>query len=200
MKNALRLRSQIVVFVVASALMAAAQRSGFQIDPAQSTVKFTLDAALHAVHGTFRVQPGALQFDPSSGQISGEIMVDTKSAETGNGMRDRKMHKDVLESDRYPEISFRPERIEGAVKSSGKSSVSVHGSFQLHDVNREITVPAEVEMSGDRWTAVVHFTIPYQKWGLKNPSTLFLRVSDLVQIDLVVTGGVAQQTSNGATQ
>ena len=52
------------------------------------------------------------------------------------GMRDRKMHKEVLESERYPEISFRPDRVEGPVASQGKSSVKVHGMFRIHGVDR----------------------------------------------------------------
>ena len=39
-------------------------------------------------------------------------------------------------------------------------------------------------MAEGRATAKIHFTIPYVKWGLKNPSTLFLRVSDKVDIDI----------------
>jgi hypothetical protein len=67
----------------------------------------------------------------------------------------------------------------------------VHGSFGIHGVDREITVPAEVQVDTDHWTAKVHFTIPYQKWGMKNPSTLFLRVSDTVEIDLGAAGTTA---------
>jgi polyisoprenoid-binding protein YceI len=100
------------------------------------------------------------------------------------------MNKEVLESNRYPEIIFHPDRIEGAVATQGKSSVRVHGMFSIHGVDREITVPAEVEMSADHWTATVHFTVPYAKWGMKNPSTLFLRVNDSVEIDLTATGNV----------
>jgi len=196
MKNALRWRSSIIGFLLATVLTASAQHYTLQTDPAKSTVKFTLDAALHTVNGTFQVRPGALQFDPASSQIQGEILVDAKSGQTGNGMRDRKMHKDVLESERYPEISFRPQRVEGAVRNSGQSSVSVHGMFRLHGVDREITVPAQVEMSGDHWTATIHFTVPYQKWGLKNPSTLFLRVSDSVQIEVLASGSVVQQNAS----
>jgi polyisoprenoid-binding protein YceI len=110
-------------------------------------------------------------------------------------MRDRKMHKEVLESERYPEIAFRPDRIEGAVASVGNSSVKVHGMFNIHGVDHEITVPAQVELNGDHWTATIHFTVPYQKWGMKNPSTLFLKVSDTVEIDLVATGTVAAHTA-----
>lgn len=198
MKNRLRWKSGIIIFLLTTALAASAQCYTLQTDPAKSTVKFTLDAALHTVNGTFRVKPGVLQFDPASNQIEGEILVDAKSGKTGNGMRDRKMHKDVLESESYPEISFRPQRLEGTVRNSGQSAVSVHGMFRLHGVDREITVPAQVEMSGDHWTASIHFTVPYQKWGLKNPSTLFLRVSDSVQIDVLTSGSVVQQSASSS--
>ncbi len=180
------------------AVSAAAQQTSFQLDPAQTSVRFTLDDVLHTVHGTFRLQQGSLEFETASGKISGEIVVDAKSGESGSGMRDRKMHKEILESDRYPEISFRPDRIEGSVANPGKSSVRVHGMFNLHGVDREITVPVEVEMAADRWTATVHFTVPYVKWGMKNPSTLFLRVNDSVEIDLVAAGSLARPRAASA--
>src|SRR5579863_1649409 len=179
------------------AIPGAAQERDFQLDVAQTSVKFTLGDVLHTVHGTFKLKHGDLQIVPT-GKMSGEIVVDAKSGDSGSGMRDHKMNKEVLESDRYPEISFRPDRVEGSVAGSGKSAVTVHGIFNIHGVDREISVPAEVEMSADRWTATVHFTVPYQKWGMKNPSTLFLRVNDSVEIDLVASGSVAAHTSSSA--
>jgi polyisoprenoid-binding protein YceI len=110
-------------------------------------------------------------------------------------MRDRKMHREVLESDRYPEISFRPDRIDGAVSSSGKSSVRVHGIFNIHGADHELSVPADVEMASDHWKATLHFAVPYANWGMKNPSTLFLRVSESVDID-VSAAGTLEQHSN----
>ncbi len=189
-----------LLLFAASAVTASAQNTAFQLDPAQTSVKFTLGDVLHTVRGTFQLKHGELQFEPASGKISGEIVVDAKSGESGSGMRDRKMHKEILESERYPEIAFRPDKIEGVVANQGKSSVKVHGMFNIHGVDREITVPAEVEMSADRWTATVHFTVPYAKWGMKNPSTLFLRVNDSVEIDLVAAGSVAKQPAVSAAQ
>jgi polyisoprenoid-binding protein YceI len=190
----------LAVFAFSAAEDAAAQVAAFRLDPAQTSVKFTLGDVLHTVHGTFRLKHGALQFDPNSGKISGEIVVDATSGESGSSMRDRKMHKEILESDRYPEIAFRPDRIEGVVANTGKSSVKVHGTFSIHGVDREILAPAEVEISADHWTATVHFTVPYEKWGMKNPSTLFLRVNDSVEIDLVAAGGVAGASGTTPTQ
>jgi polyisoprenoid-binding protein YceI len=169
---------------------AAAQQKILQLDPAHTSIKYTLGDVLHTVHGTFQLKRGTLQLDPETGKVAGEIVVNAKSGESGSGMRDRKMHREVIESDKYPEISFRPDRVEGAVAAQGKSSVRVHGMFNIHGVDREIQVPADVEFSADHWTATVHFTVPYERWGMKNPSTLFLRVNDSVEIDLTAAGTI----------
>jgi polyisoprenoid-binding protein YceI len=184
----------IVVFFLTFIISAAAQEQAFQLDPAQTSVKFTVGDVLHTVRGTFKLKHGSLQID-KTGKIAGEIAVDAGSGDSGSGMRDRKMNKEVLESARYPEIDFRPDRLDGTVPNQGKSTVMVHGIFSIHGTDREITVPAQVEMEGDHWTASVHFTIPYAKWGMKNPSTLFLKVSDTVEIDLAAVGKVVKRTT-----
>ena len=56
----------------------------FAVDPTQSAVEWTLGSTLHAVHGTFALKTGNLQFDPSKGTASGEVVVDASSG------RDRK--------------------------------------------------------------------------------------------------------------
>jgi hypothetical protein len=74
----------------------------------------------------------------------------------------------------------------------GKSSVRVHGIFSIHGSDHELTVPAEVETFPDHWTATLHFVVPYAKWGMKNPSTMFLRVSESVNIDMTTAGALAR--------
>lgn len=184
----------VAAVLLAGSAMSAAQDTAYLLDPAQSSVQFTLADALHTVHGTFKVKQGKLQLEPS-GKVDGEIVVDATSGQSGSGMRDRKMNREVLESARYPEIAFRPDQIEGKVPMEGKSSVMIHGTFSLHGADRNITVPAQVEVSADHWSAKVHFTVPYAKWGMKNPSTLFLRVSDTVEIDLAAAGTVVRNSA-----
>jgi polyisoprenoid-binding protein YceI len=168
-----------------------AQSLTLSLDPQRTAISYTLGDALHTVRGTFQAKSGALQFDPASGKLSGEIIVDARSGQSGSGMRDRKMHREVLESDRYPEIAFRPDRIEGAVAPQGKSTVRVLGSFWIHGSAHELTVPAEVEVSPNHWVATLHFAVPYVQWGMKNPSNMFLKVSEAVDIDLTARGAVA---------
>jgi polyisoprenoid-binding protein YceI len=171
---------------------AAAQAVTLHLDPQHTTVRYTLGDVLHTVRGTFQAKQSTLQLDAAAGKLSGEILVDAKSGDSGTAMRDRKMNREVLESERYPEITFRPDRIEGAVLPQGKSSVKVHGVFSIHGVDHELTAPAEVEMSSDHWSATVHFSVPYVEWGMKNPSTLFLRVTSSVDIDLTAAGSVGK--------
>ena len=189
-----------LLVLAASVIFASAQNTALKLDPEQTSVKFTLGDVLHTVRGTFHLKHGELHFEPASGKISGEIVVDAKSGESGSSMRDRKMHKEVLDSERYPEMAFRPDKIEGVVANQGKSSVKVHGVFNIHGADHEITVPAEVEMTADHWAATVHFTVPYAKWGMKNPSTLFLRVNDSVEIDLAAAGNLAKQPAISSAQ
>ena len=177
-----------IIFLALPPIKAAAQDSTLHLDPQRTTINFTLGDVLHTVHGTFHLKEGTLRLAAASGKLTGEIVVDARSGESGNGMRDRKMHKEVLESDRYPEIMFRPDRVDGEVAPQGKSSVRVHGIFTIHGSDHELTVPAEVQMAPGYWTATLHFAVPYAKWGMKNPSTMFLRVSESVDIDLTASG------------
>ncbi len=188
-------RELVLAAVVALAITAPAQDTVLQLDPAHTSVKFSLGDVLHTVRGTFQLKQGTVPFDPVTGKVAGQIVVDAKSGDSGSGMRDRKMHREILESERYPEITFRPDRVQGTAAVQGKSTVQIRGIFSIHGTDHEITVPVDVEMGPDDWTATVHFTVPYVKWGMKNPSTLFLRVNDSVQIDLVATGSIGQQST-----
>ena len=158
-------------------------------DPAHTTVQFKLPATLHTVHGSFKLKRGAIHFIPATGKISGEIVVDSASGNSGNDGRDRRMHQEILESAQYPEIVFTPDRVDGAVAQQGASQIQVHGMFRIHGAAHEIAIPVEVQRAAGKATAAAHFTIPYVKWGLKNPSTFLLRVSDKVEID-VATGAL----------
>ena len=99
------------------------------------------------------------------------------------------MHQDILESAKYPEIVFTPDRVDGGVARQGASQIQVHGVFRIHGAAHEITLPVEVRIDNGQPSARTSFTIPYVKWGMKNPSTLFLRVSDKVEIE-AVTGAL----------
>jgi polyisoprenoid-binding protein YceI len=184
----------LIALVVLSALPqhAAPQTAESQLvlslDPAQSNVHWTLGSSLHTVHGTFTFKRGNLQIEPANGKVSGEIVADATSGNSGNGSRDKKMHKDVLESARFSEVIFRPNNFTGKLTLQGESTVEVHGIFVLHGSEHELTVPVKVTLDGDHWTASASFSVPFIDWGLKNPSTWLLKVEHVVRVELGLKG------------
>jgi len=181
-------RVHISLSVLTLATAAFGQQQVFKLDPAKTTVQLTLDATLHAVHGSFKAKEGEVRFDPQSGEASGRIVIDATSGETGIDGRDHKMHKDVLESSKYPEISFAPTHIVGTIADG--STVQVEGTFRVHGTDHPLTLSVPLERKGAQLTAKLHFIIPYVDWGLRNPSTFVLRVSKEVSIDVVAVGNV----------
>jgi polyisoprenoid-binding protein YceI len=166
----------------------------FGVDPAQSKVHWTLGTTLHTVHGTFAFKNGTFHLNPASGKASGEIVVYATSGDSGNDSRDKKMHKEVLESAQYQDVIFRPDHVEGKIASQGTFTVQVHGAFILHGKEHELTVPVQAEFAGDHWTGTTKFSVPFIDWGLKNPSSFLLKVNHAVEIELELKGSL----QNGA--
>jgi polyisoprenoid-binding protein YceI len=169
---------------------ARAQETIFQIDPAQTKIMYSLGGTMHTAHGIFALKSSAIRFDPSTGKIGGAIVVDATSGDSGNSGRDGRMHREILESAKFPEIVFAPMRMTGAVAAEGASKVEVSGRFRLHGQDHEVTLPIEVKADGKNLRITTHIDIPYVQWGLKNPSNFFLRVADKVGIDIEATGRV----------
>jgi polyisoprenoid-binding protein YceI len=173
-----------------SAQSALAQELLVQVDPTQSKVEYSLASTMHTVHGTFAVKNGSVHYDPASGQIGGTIVVDATSGQSGNSSRDNRMHHEILETDKFPEIVFSPTRLTGVVAADGISKVEVSGRFRLHGQEHDVTLPAEIKAEGKYLSITAHMDIPYIQWGLKNPSNFLLHVSDTVKIEIQSTGHV----------
>jgi len=67
-------------------------------------------------------------------------VVDVASGVSGNGGRDKRMHKEVLERARYPDAIFTPDRVSGKLAPGGESQLDLHGSFQIHGASHEMTL------------------------------------------------------------
>ncbi len=183
-----RFLSALGVFFVWTALPGAAQEMALQLDAGQTRVDFVLGATLHTVHGTFRLKRGTLRIDPATGRAAGELIIDAASGDSGSGARDSRMHKNILESAKYPEITLAPDHFDGKLNLQGESQVQLHGQFGIHGSRHEVTLPVKVRIRGQQLDADTQFPVPYQKWGMKNPSTFILRVDDTVQIQIHAVG------------
>jgi polyisoprenoid-binding protein YceI len=164
-----------------------AQDTTVQFDPGQTKVEFTLADVLHTVHGEFRLKQGAIHFDPSTGAASGALVIDATSGNSGSGARDSRMQKNVLESKKYPDITFEPHHVTGHFVAEGESDLQVEGTFTIHGAAHPMTLPAKVISKGGVVNVETHFVVPYVQWGMKDPSNFLLHVSNKVDIDIKAT-------------
>src|ERR1700674_2819249 len=196
----IRVQFYLALFAALAALVLApteqAQEVAVQLDPVQTKIEFTLGSTLHTVEGTFKLKSGTIRLDPSTGKMSGSIIVNATSGQSGNEGRDRKMHREILESGKYPAIIFTPSQVKGTFDPKGPSKLEVSGQFSLHGQDHDLTLPIEIQPSGRQPQMATHITIPYIKWGLKNPSTFILRASDKVEIEIHATGHFADAGSS----
>lgn len=190
----------------------AAQEAVISLDPAHTTIDMTLGATMHTVHGVFRLKSGQIRFNPPTGAASGAIVVDATSGDTGNGSRDKKMHGEILESAKFPEIIFTPNHVnlhanaqpsaqtspqagtqlQALLAQHGAFQVDVSGLLRLHGSDHPMRLLISVEPTAVNQLQVsTQFPIPYIEWGLKNPSTFVLRVSNTVDIDVRATAQIA---------
>jgi polyisoprenoid-binding protein YceI len=170
------------------AAQAATHDIALTLDLAQTKLHFSVDSTLHMVHGTFALKSGSLQFDPQTGKASGAIVVNTVSGETGNNSRDQRMHREILETWKFAEATFRPAQIDGQVSLTAPSDFKLKGIITLHGTDHELVADVHSEFTGDHWKGTAKFDVPYTKWGIKDPSNFLLKVKPVVNVELELAG------------
>lgn len=186
------MRRRLVIALLALLLPAAAAAGELVVvlDPAATKTTFVLGATLHKADGSVPMTAGEIRFDPATGAASGRIVFDATKATTANDGRDRKMHEEVLESAKYPEVVFVPRRVEGLFNNTGVSKVSLVGTLAIHGAEHPLTIPLEVTATPDRVVGTARFKVPYVAWGMKDPSVFLLRVSKEVDIAVEAQGSI----------
>jgi polyisoprenoid-binding protein YceI len=182
----------VLALAVLVAPAALAQHQTFVVNPDASEVKMTLNTTHEVVSGTFHIQSGSIEFDRSAPKMSGSVVVLAGSGKTGNGSRDKKMNKDILEVEQYATVSFEPKAYAGVIAPSGDSTIQVTGIFTLLSTPHEITIPMLVHLEGTTATVKAHFAVPYIQWGLKDPSFMFWKVDKEVAMDIFLTGRLSK--------
>jgi len=159
-------------------------------DPENTSIHWTLGAVLHKVHGTFRLKSGVVHLDPQTGEMTGLLIADATSGESGNSARDQKMHQSILESSQYGTITFRPIHLNGHFQPNQAQTLMVDGVLNLHGKDHPLQLTVNLRPKSNAMSVTTHFDVPYVQWGLKDPSTFVLRVSKDVSVDIEATAQI----------
>jgi polyisoprenoid-binding protein YceI len=180
----------LLLALTAAGPLAAAPAS-LALDPGATRIRFDVDSTLHRIHGSARLETGEISFDSAGGPASGRIVIDARSLETGNGLRDGALHEDVLESERFPRMTFVPERVEVLRIEGREADVRILGRIDIHGSQHELAIPGRVSVDGERLTLTARFPVPYVAWGMQDPGNFLLSVDDVVNVEVEAVGRVS---------
>lgn len=178
----------LIVAVFATSLKA--QDLSIDLDQQKTKIAFVLTDMLHTVRGDFQLKQGHVSIARATKTMSGDIVVDAASGISGSASRDKRMTRNILQAQQYPEIRFAPTAYGGSINLNGSSDVIVSGSFAIHGKSHNINIPMHIQITGEQAITRGKFTVPYVQWGMKSPSNFLLKVSDTVEIDLMAVGHI----------
>lgn len=174
----------------------------YKLDPAHTTVEFVVrHLMITKVRGRFAAFDGQIELVPGSDlPLTISAVIDAGSIDTREDQRDGHLRSaDFFEVDKYPQLSFESERIDGT-----PDEFMIDGKLTIHGVTRNVTLRGNFEgRANDPWGGVrigysAHTTINRKDFGLTWNAALEtggVVVGDEVRIELNVEAVLAQSVA-----
>jgi polyisoprenoid-binding protein YceI len=157
--------------VVLPALPAPARAADvYNIDKGHSEVSFQIRHLVTNVRGRFNDFEGTVNLDPAN-MVGSTVEFKIKAASIDTGVADRDKHlrsADFFDTDKFPEITFKSK----SIKATGKDQYAVTGTFTMHGVSKEVTLPvtflgtAKDPWGGTRAGFETNATIDRKEYGI----------------------------------
>jgi polyisoprenoid-binding protein YceI len=127
------------VALTAAAALPVQAADTYNVDPGHSEVGFQIRHLVTQVRGKFDDYKGTIQLDPAKMENSSvDFVIKAASIDTGNADRDKHLRSaDFFDVEKFPEITFKSK----SIKVTGKDQYAVTGTFTLHGVSKELTLP-----------------------------------------------------------
>lgn len=88
-------------------------------------------------------------------------------AEDAPKVQAKMLGPEVLEVDRYPEVTFRSVSVEGAAAGADQWDLKLAGDLTIHGVTQRVSLPVHVVRKGATLRTTGHLTIRHTDFGLK---------------------------------
>jgi polyisoprenoid-binding protein YceI len=143
------MRARQLILIVTAALVfgGPALAASYQVDPAHSSVNFSVRHIFSKVEGRFKEFSGRFAFDEK--EMKGEgiaFTVQAATLDTNEAKRDEHVRgPDFFDAAKYPEASFKSVK----VTKVGKNKFKVAGDLTIHGVTRPVTFATEFLGAGD---------------------------------------------------
>ncbi len=129
-----------ITAITGVAILAAGQGTQtYKIDPANSSVGFSIRHLISRVQGQFDTFSGSVGVDfahPAKSSV--EFTINTASIDTHVAMRDKDLRSsNFFDAAKYPSITFKSSK----VVAKGGDHYDVYGTLSMHGVSKQIVLP-----------------------------------------------------------
>jgi polyisoprenoid-binding protein YceI len=167
--------SALVFFAFTAPAMAAT----YMIDPAHSSVAFSIRHLLAKVNGGFNEFEGEFNFDAARVEATtGKVIIKTGSIDTNNPKRDEHLRSpDFFDAAKNPEMSFVVKKVTADKKD--KKKFKIEGDFTMHGVTHPESFAGEyMGTEKDPWGNVKAGFSAIGKVNRKNYGIVFNKTLD----------------------
>lgn len=162
------------------------------VPDAPRSVVFTSETTLDEFQGVTDRIDGYVLLDGggvrASEEVEGELYfeVDLASMDTGISLRNRHMRDNYLHTDDHPYATFEA-RIRAITRAApGEFRVDARGTFTVHGVARERTIPCGLTAVGgdSAWDVSCAFPVALEDHDIEIPRIMFMKLAPEVRLDL----------------
>ena len=122
-----------------------------------------------AITGTLTLTQAASGYSVTAAAFT----VDVSRLASDKAQRDQRIHRQGLESDRYPTATFQltsPIALPAEATSGQTIHVSATGALTIHGVTKTVTIPIDALLSGSQVQLVGSISFPFSDFGMTPPS------------------------------
>jgi polyisoprenoid-binding protein YceI len=191
----------VAVAALTASLFAAPQTFDFKDPKGVNNAIFKTDAVLESINGAANGISGTVTFDPQNpGATKGKIVVAANSLTVPNKMMNGHLFSPMwLDVEKYPEITFDVKELKNVKTTGDTTTADASGTFTLHGVTKEVTVPVKLtylpdklgqrvpNMKGDLLVVRTNFELKRTDFKI-NPGQGNDKVSDEIDLSLSIAG------------
>ena len=197
----------VIPFVtLATAVYAAPLSFDFKDPKGVNNAVFKLDAPLESINGSASGITGTVSFDPANpAATTGKIVVAAESLTVPNPMQKEHLHSATwLDVTKYPEITFEAKSLANVKTEGNTTTADATGTFSLHGVEKELTVPIKLtylkdklgdrvpKMKGDLLVLRANFNINREDFNIQK-GQYEDKVSTTIDLSLSIAGAAITQ-------
>ena len=163
---------------------------------ARLSLPSTAKGSTKDITGTFYLTEDGLDLDP---ERESTFTVDLTTITSDEGMRDRRVQNDALQTSQFPTATFTATDVSGydpSIPNGEEQNLTLTGIMDLHGVQKEITWDVQARREGNVITALATVNFLYSDFDIQAPNIAgFVSVEEDVTLQVQIVAQEDEETT-----